>query len=198
MSVDFQSWMRAVWMSLLEPAHMARKAIDLRIDMRSLWMGLALIVILNVLLLALMQVISPVPDNAPPSPLTLSPWALTGVLGLFMVLMVYGTYFAGQIMDGIGDLHATLTIIVWFHAINLTLEVIQIGLILISPQIGLLFGMVALGALLWCFLNFINVLHEFNSLGKSFVAFVLSLFGVGVVALIILAMVGVSLSGGTI
>ncbi|MEL6685155.1 MAG: YIP1 family protein, partial [Pseudomonadota bacterium] len=147
MTVDFQTWMRAVWTSVMEPSDSARKVINMNVPRDALWTGLALVAVLNVILVMLLQWVSPMPVAFEDRTLILSPFGFTAVMGTFLVLFVFGTYYAGKILGGAGSLIATLAIIVWFQSISLTLEAVQLVLILISPAIGSIFGLLSFGAL---------------------------------------------------
>ena len=195
MTLDFQSWMRAVWTSIMEPTESARKVVGMNIPREALWTALALIAVLNVILLATLQMLSPAPIAFQESAFALAPFAYVAIIGVFLVLFVGGTFYVGQLLGGIGTLTATLAIVVWFQSISLTLEAIQLVLLLISPAIASVFGMLSLGALIWCFVNFVNVLHGFENIGKSVVAIVLSLISTALVAGIILAILGVGPQG---
>lgn len=196
MTVDFQTWMRAVWTSIMEPSESARKALAMDIPAQALWTGLALVAVLNVILVALLQLISPMPQAMQDQGFALSPFGFFAIIGIFFVLFVYGIFYAGRMIGGQGTLQASLTIVVWFQAVSLTLEAIQFALVLISPAIGSIFGLLTLGALIWCFMNFINVLHGFDNLGKALGAIVLALIGTALISGIILAVLGVGPTGG--
>jgi hypothetical protein len=196
MTLDFQTWMRAVWTSIMEPTEMARKAIDLNLPREALWTSLALIAVVNVILLALLQMLSPAPIAFQEQAFSLSPFAYTAIIGVFLTMLVLAIFYTGQMMGGSGTLAGTLVIIVWFQSISLTLEGVQLILVLISPAIASIFGMLSLGALVWCFINFVNVLHGYENLGKSAITVVLALIGTAVCAGIILAILGVGPVGG--
>ncbi|MEL7179465.1 MAG: YIP1 family protein [Pseudomonadota bacterium] len=196
MTVDFQTWMRAVWTSVMEPSDSARKVINMNVPRDALWTGLALVAVLNVILVMLLQWVSPMPVAFEDRTLILSPFGFTAVMGTFLVLFVFGTYYAGKILGGAGSLIATLAIIVWFQSISLTLEAVQLVLILISPAIGSIFGLLSFGALVWCFVNFVNVLHQFENLGKAIVTILLSFVGTAIVAGIVATILGVLPAGG--
>lgn len=196
MTFDFQSWMRAVWTSIMEPSDSARKVIAMDIPREALWTALMLIAVLNVILVAVLQMLSPAPVAFEQQAFAMSPFGFFAIISVFLVMLVFGVLQAGRMMGGKGTLLATLAIVVWFQSISLTLEAVQIVLVVISPAIGSIFGLVSLGALLWCFVNFINILHGFNSLGKALAAVVLALFGTALVAGIILTVLGLGAVGG--
>jgi hypothetical protein len=204
MTVDFQTWMRAVWTSIMEPSESARKALAMDIPVQALWTGLALVAVLNVILVALLNVILvevlQVPSSMPlamqDQAIVVTPFGLFGFTALFFSLLVFGIYYAGRMIGGVGTLPDSLAILVWFLFVWLTLEAIQVLLFLLSPTIGGVFGLLTLGALIWCFMNFINVLHGFNNLGKALGAIVLALIGTALISGIILAVLGVGPTGG--
>lgn len=195
MTFDFQSWMRAVWTSIMEPSDSARKVVAMDVPRDALWTALALIAVLNVILLAGLQMLSPAPVAFQDSVFTLAPFAYVTIIGVFLVLFVGGIFYVGRWLGGVGTLTATLAIIVWFQSISLTLEAIQLVLVLISPAIASIFGLLSLGALIWCFVNFVNVLHGYENLGKSIIAVMMSLIGTAMVAGIVLAVLGVGPAG---
>ncbi|EBA11052.1 YIP1 family protein [Roseobacter sp. CCS2] len=196
MTLDFQTWMRAVWISIMEPSDSARKVIEMNVPRDALWTGLALVAVLNVILVVLLQMISPAPVAFQEEAFAVSPFGFVAIISIFLVMFVFGIFYAGQIMGGAGTLHGSLTIIVWFQSISLTLEAVQVVLVLISPAIASIFGLLSLGALIWCFMNFINVLHAFNNLGKALVAVFLALIGTALLAGIALAILGIGPAGG--
>ena len=198
MTVTFQSWMQAVWHSIMEPSDAARKVIAYGVPAQALWTALALLAVLNVILLALLQMLSPMPASVEGSLFALSPFAYVGIIGVFLVLFVQGTYYVGRFFGGVGSLTATLAIIVWFQSVSLTLESVQLVLALISPAMGSLFGLLSLGALLWVFINFINILHGFDNLAKAILTIILSLVVTAVAAGMLLAILGIGPVGGTV
>ncbi|MGJ8624073.1 MAG: YIP1 family protein [Yoonia sp.] len=198
MTFDFQTWMRAVWTSIMEPSAAAEKAIGMKLSLEALWTGLALVAVLNVIMLAVLQMVAPAPVALQGQTLSLSPFAYAAIIGIFLALFVMGTLYTGNLLGGTGTLAGTLTIIVWFQAISLTLEAIQLVLVLISPAISSLFGLLSMGVLVWCFVNFTNVLHGFNNLGKAILTMVLALLGTAMCAGIVLAIFGFNPTGGTL
>jgi hypothetical protein len=198
MTFDFQSWMRAVWMSVIEPTDMAGKVLAMQFERQAMWTALALIAVLNVLLLALLQAVSPVPVMLEEQTIVLSPFAYVAIIAAFLTLLVFAVFHVGRLMGGAGSLLGALTLTVWFQAMSLTSQAIQVILVLLSPAIAGLFGVISLGAIIWAFVNFINVLHGFASLGKAAVVIVFALIGTVMGTVIVMALLGVSPSGGTI
>ena len=197
MTLNFQTWMQAVWTSLMEPSVAAEKALQMRLPTGALWTGLALAAVGNVLLLAGLQLLSPMPVAMQEQVFQATPFGYLALVGVFLVVLVFGLHQAGRMLGGVGTFNGTLTIVVWFQAISLTLEAIQVVLVLITPALGALFGMLAFGAMLYCFVNFVRVLHGFDNFLKAVGAIVIALIGTAFVAGIALTMLGISVPGGT-
>ena len=194
MTLDVQTWMRAVWTSIMEPSATARQVMVYPAPRHALWTALALVAVLNVIVLALLQYLAPSPSMEG-AVFSLSPFAYLGVFGVFLVLFVSSIHQVGRFFGGTGSQVQTLAIVVWSQAIGLTLEGLQIVLALVSPAFGALFGLMSLGALVWVFLNFVNVLHGFGSLGKAAVTLILSLIVTALGAGFVLGLFGVGPSG---
>jgi hypothetical protein len=195
MTLTFQSWMQAVWTSIMEPSESARKVIAMEVPKQALWTGLALVAVLNVVLLSSLQLVSPPPEGVADGGFVLSPFSYAMIIGVFLVLFVLGVQAVGRFFGGTGTQEATLAIIVWFQAVSLTLETVQVVLVLISPVIGSLFGLLSLGVLLWVFVNFVNVLHTFDNIAKAIITILLALVLTALGAGLVLAALGIGPSG---
>lgn len=198
MNITFQSWMQAVWMSLIEPVDMATRVLGMRFPRDVLWQALILVAVLNVLLLAFVQLVSPTPVVVQGQVITLTPFAYAVIIGTFLMFLVFMIVHAGRMFGGTGTLDGALMLIVWFQAVSVTLEAIQVALLLISPGIAALFGVITLGAIIWVFVNFINVLHGFASLAKAAVVIVLALICAALGTGVVMGLLGISTPvGGT-
>lgn len=197
MTVDFQTWMRAVWTSIMEPSESARYALSLKPPAEALWLGLGLAAVLNVLFLATLQNLSTVPVAMEDQVFVMSPIGYLGVIGVFLVIFVFALQQAGRWLGSSAQLPEVLLVTVWFQAISLTLEAMQLVLVLISPAIAAIFGMIAFGAMLWCFVNFVNVLHGFANLFKAVFSILIALIVTALISGIILSLFGISTPGGT-
>lgn len=196
MKMDFQSWMRAVWLSIVEPTASANTLMGMTFPRNALWMAVPLIAALNVILLAVLQLLSPAPVAFEEQAFSLSPFAYAIILTVFVGALVFGIFQAGRVLGGSGTLEGSLAVVVWFQAISLTLEAIQLVLVLLSPSVAAIFGLLSLGAMIWCFINFVNVLHGFNNLGNALGTIVLALIGTALTAGILLTVLGVVPAGG--
>ncbi len=194
MNITMQSATRALWGAITDPASAARLALDWRLGLGNLWTALALVAVLNVLMLALLQAVSPMPVVIQDG-MTLTPFSYAVIITVFLFLLVYTLYHIGRMMGGQGTVEDSLTIIVLFQGISVALEAVQVLLVVISPQVASIFGLVSLAILIRCMLNFVNVMHRFQSLGKAFGTVLFAVIGTALIAGIVLTVLGVAPTG---
>jgi hypothetical protein len=196
MNVTFQSWMQAVWTSIMEPTASARRALAMQVPHDVLWTALALTAVLNVIFVSTLQYITKTPIAMQDQMLPTTPFGLLAVMAVFLVMFVFALSYAGRMLGGHGTVNGSLILMVWFQAISLTLEAVQMVLVLISPAIAGIFGLLAFGALIWCFMNFIKVLHGFDNLLKTTVVVAVALIGTALLSSIFLTVFGIVNAGG--
>jgi hypothetical protein len=197
MNITMQSATRALWGAVINPATAARQALDWRLGLGNMWMALALVAVLNVLMLALLQAASPMPVMAQGG-MMLTPFSYAMIITIFLFLLVYTIYHVGRMMGGQGTVEDSLTVIVMFQSISVALEAVQVLLVVISPQIASIFGLVSLAVLIRCMVNFVNVMHSFDSLGKSLATMIFAVIGTALIAGIVLTVLGIAPTGGQI
>ena len=196
MTISLRSWMRVVWTSVTQPADMASDVLAMRFPRDALWPALALVAVLNVLLLGVLQFVSPETAATQDQIITVSPFGYLAIIGAFLTFMVFMLVHAGRMMGGDGTIEGTLTLLVWFQAVSLTLEGIQVLLVLVSPPIAAIFGLMSLGAIIWVFVNLVNVLHGLANLGKAIVVIFLALIGTVLGTGLVMGMMGITPPGG--
>ncbi|MEL6840003.1 MAG: YIP1 family protein [Pseudomonadota bacterium] len=195
MTISLQSWMRVVWMSVTQPAEMAGKVLGMQFPRDALWTALALVAVINVLLLGLLQFVLPQTADTQDQIITLSPFGYLAIFGAFLTFMIFMLVHAGRMMGGEGTVEGTLTLLVWFQAVSLTLEAMQVLLVLVSSAVAALFGLISLGALIWIFVNLVNVLHGFANIGKAIVVIFMALIGTVLGTGLVMGMLGIAPPG---
>ncbi len=195
MSYDLGTVLRLFGDTIREPAKVAAQIKALRAPHEAGWMLLAVATI-GIVLLLYLELLLP-GSSAQVERLGSSPFLDAAMLAAISVLMVFVYYMAGRSMGGTGSFGATLALMAWLQCIVLILVVIQVLISLVMPGLVGLFTIFSFVVQLWCLLNFVNVLHDFNSLAKSLGLLVLSVVGLGFgLALILVLIGGVSLAGG--
>lgn len=195
MNITVQSASRALWSTIVDPASAARAVLGWNFSLGNRWAALVLVAIANVLMLALLQAVSPVPVVLQDQGLVLTPFSYAAIIITFLFLLVYTIYHVGRMFGGQGTVEDSLTVIILFQTVSVALEAVQVVLVVISPQIAGLFGFVSLAILIRCMLQFINVMHRFDGLGKTFVVLVLAVIATALIAGIVLSVLGVAPTG---
>lgn len=189
MILTFRDLGRMILRSLFDPAAVARILIDWRLPRDVLWMALGLVTVLSVLLVALTQ--GPAPElPAGSQPVIVSPFAYAAILGASLVLLVFALQVIGQMLGGTGDLGAALALVIWLEVVALALRVAQAAASLLLPPLAGPISFVGMGVLLWCLMAFTNILHGFDSFGKSILTIVLAAVGIGLGLGLILSLIG--------
>ncbi|MEM9581986.1 MAG: Yip1 family protein [Pseudomonadota bacterium] len=171
--------LQMVQFSVQSPKQGAQMVLDAKPAREILWLMLALVVALSVILAQLMTYMVPVPnDTGTLMPFQSSPVMFALIMWGLLVLMVFCTHYIGAMFGGTGEFDDSLTIVIWLQTILLVIQAAQLVIALVSPSIsgiiGLLFGLFSI----WIFINFVAVVHAFQSLTYVFIGLILSVFGV--------------------
>jgi hypothetical protein len=188
---------RLLILTLRAPGAAAELLTGLQLSRGVLWQALALVTVLSVLIVGFSP--GPMPEAGPiagPSPVVLTPFAYTAVLGASLVMLVFALFYTGAALGGTGTFPATLTLVVWLEVFATAIRVVQTLAMLVSPVLGGLVSLVGLGLLVWTLINFVNVLHGFGSLGKAVLTLLLAVMGISFGIALILSLIGAGLPGG--
>ena len=164
-----------VGQTIQDPAGMAGRIVSLRLPHAVGWTALGLVTVLTVLAIAIEGMI----PGRPPVMADIggSPFIDTLFLGSMTTVFIFVLYYAGRAMGGQGTFGSTLLIMTWFQVIVFFLVLVQLLAVIIVPTLAVFVSMIGFGIQLWCLMHFLNVLHGFDSLGKAFGLFALSILG---------------------
>jgi len=180
--------------SILMPAVVARQIMTLSLSRGLLWQALLLMVILGVLTSALTQgAVLRLPLGTATVDVTPLSYAL--ILGGSLVMLVFALHYTGQMLGGTGSFAATLALVVWLEAVAVLVRVAQALLLLALPGFSGIVAILGLCILGWCMLNFVDVLHGFQSLGRAALTLVLAVIGITFGMAIILTLIRVMAPG---
>ncbi|MBU2359842.1 MAG: YIP1 family protein [Alphaproteobacteria bacterium] len=180
--------------SLRDPAGVARRLTSVALPNGILWQMAALVTILSVLVLELGLLLSPTEASM----VAASPLTLCVILGSSLVMMVAAIFWTGRMIGGQGRFAAAILLIVWWQGMALVIQVVQTVALLLFPPLA---GIVTLAGLAWlvfALLHLVNVLHGFDSLLKSLGTVVIGVLGISFGLALLLALIGVTLQGGTL
>ncbi|MGH1579253.1 YIP1 family protein [Planktotalea sp.] len=178
-----------------EPRKVAAELLQLQIERRTLWIALALAVVLNTIAYQISLVLAP-----PPGPMPVffsSPIIFAVLIGAGLVMSVFSITYAGRFIGGKARLEGVMTLLIWLQYLRFA---VQLATVLLLPIIPGLVALLVLGATfygMWILLQFIDVVHEFDSLFSSFGALVLAALGIMLGLAILLSFFGVQNLGLT-
>ena len=164
--------------TLRAPRDSAERVLAFQIDRAYLWMAVGLVAVVSVLASRATLLFVPDELQGTGGPLPTSPFLLALVIWGLLTVSVFCTHYIGRAFDGKGDMEGALLTTVWLQIVLLVLQVVQIVLFLLSPIIALLFGYLGAMYVFYIFLNFVLVLHRFQSLGMVLAGTLVSMIGV--------------------
>ena len=174
-----------------EPKTVAAALMARELPAGALWQLVALVVVVSIFLAQLTALLMPMPAGMEMG-LFGNPLALGLVQSVLLVALIFGTYAIGRAFGGTGSLSQTTLLVVWLQFVMIALQVLQTLFVVILPPLASLIGIVGLFVFIWLFVNFVAVLHGFNSLALVLVGAVVSVFGVIFVVSIVLTLFGVA------
>lgn len=174
--------------TIRDPKAGARRILDLPLNKEALWTLSALVVLLSVILTILSAVVSPDLMELPQQVSSTSPVVLAMITWAGLVISAMLVHFIGRMFGGTGSFEGSLRITIWLQLMLVAFQVVQLGLLLISPGLATLANIGFSLFALWLFLNFIAEVHRFASL-----AFVLAgVVGVTVACIMAISILSVS------
>lgn len=180
--------------SLTDPAGVARQLATWQLDRVTLWSMVALVTVLSVLVLVAGLYLSP----AEAAMIVATPFTLTLILGASLIMMVFALQLTGRMLGGTGRFATAILLVVWWQGMALVIQLAQTLALLIIPPLA---GVIAIAGLVWlvfALLHFVNVLHGFDSLLKALGTVVIGILGISFGLALLLALIGVTLQGGTV
>ena len=192
MNISAQGWLRAVGATLNAPADVASQVLAHRYARPILMQAVVVLAIVNLMLIAVVSFIAPAPVDLV---VQVTPISLTTLIAASMIILASALSQAGRILGGTGGFDAALTLVIWLQAVGLTFDLLQIALMGLSPTLSALFGIGTLFALLWCTVNFVQVLHGFTSLGKAAATLAIAMIGTIFAVVVLMALLGLTPSG---
>ncbi|KJZ20236.1 YIP1 family protein [Loktanella sp. S4079] len=193
MKLSLQNWLHAVGATLNDPAQTASQVLSYQFSRRTLIQAAAFLAILNVLVMAAVSIIRPLPAEA--ALIQVTPISLGIVIFGSIVVLALSLAQSGQVLGGIGQFDQALMVVIWLQAVGLTFDVAQVLLMAISPTLAGLFGMIALAILIWCLVHFVKTLHGFQSTGRAVGTVGLALIGTIFAVVIMMALLGITPTG---
>ena len=180
--------------TIVAPADAARMLMGLGLRRETGWTILVLACVLNTLAYFVSTTLFPIPPEFS-LPLLASPGLVLVLLFSVMVVTVFMLFWTGRALKGAAAFGDILIMIGWLQFMRLAVQVVALVLMIILPGVAGLFAMATGLYGIWILVNFVNVAHGFDALGKSFLMLVLSVLGMTMGLSVILSLIGVTAIG---
>lgn len=175
--------------AISEPREAASDLLRLGVPSEVIVPGLVLVVLLSVIVNSVAELV------APTAMATIPPFLLAVFFGIVFAGFSIAIWQIGRLLGGTGTLRDSLLLTAFLQGIVLVAQLVQLMLLLALPVIAGLFSVAVFLLGIWLNLNFIDALHGFRSLGRSFAVFFLSSLAVAVLLVLIASMAGVRVGG---
>jgi hypothetical protein len=123
------------------------------------------------------------------------PLAVAAVLCLLLAAYILGLWRTGQAMGGTGSLAETALLMVFLQFILLLAQVVEVVLWVAAPPLAGLFVIAVAILAFWININFVDILHGFGSLLKSFGLIIMVSLGLALAIMLMLTLSGTTLQG---
>lgn len=177
-------------LSIRTPKDGAAEVLRIAPERPILWMAFALMVVCSLIMGEIVAMLFPA---AAEGPLTGQSSLVLGLMqGAFLFLTVHAITYIGRLCGGTGDFDGALALMTWLQFVFLLIQLAQLALLLISPPLAGLMTLLAIGLFFWLLVNFIAVLHEFESVGMVFFMTLVSFVSIVFTLSIILTILGLT------
>ncbi len=184
---------RLIKRTLLDPRGAARQIIDLRLPQPVLWNALLLVIIMSVLLTYGTVILAG--QEALIIQIAGSPLVFALFMAGQMVMLIFALLWTGKIIGGKGTLEAFAALIAWLQTLWLLAQIIQTVLMVFTPAVSAIIGIVSVVYGLWVLIQFIAEAHEFPSWIKGVGVMAMSIIGVVAGLSLLLSIIGISTIG---
>lgn len=175
--------------ALRDPRAAAADVIALGVPREALPPALFLVVVLGVIINAIAEAIVPSPMGL------ISHFQMTVFLLVLIVTFATSVCRIGRAMGGIGNCSDSLLLAIFFQAVFIPAQVLQVVLMALSPGLAGAFALFLFVFGIWVNTNFVAALHGFPGLGKSLGVLLLSSIVVAIVMMLVAPFIGISLFG---
>ncbi len=187
MDTSFSALLGLIRETIASPQDAARLVLRAALPMQTRWEALALVILLSAILSQAAAFIM-APDGGGAA----GPVQASMIQAVALGLTIFGMHVIGRAMGGQGNLADAVLLVAWLQGVMVAAQALQVVALLILPPVSVLIGVLSIVLFLWLLTNFVAVLHGFESLGKVFAAIIMSAFGLAVVLVIILNILGLS------
>lgn len=176
--------------TLQSPREGARMVMSANVPTSARWAALALMAIGSAVLAHLSFGLMPAEMRDQMGAAMRNPFGTAIFQAFLMVASVFVAHWVGQRFGGKGSFDDALILMVWLQFILLILQALQIVVQIAIPPLADLVGIASIAIFMWLISNFVAELHGFQSVGRTFLGVILTLFAISLLlAFLLLPMV---------
>lgn len=187
------TWRDLFMTTLRNPAGAAQIVLSTNVSRTDIYLALIAGAALNTVLMGMTLLLFPLPEAWPgfiSHPLSYFVIASGGLI-LFAHLLTW----SGRGMGGVGTLDDMLKLMIWLQFVRIALQLVGLVITIALPPLGGLYSLAVTGVSLWIVLNFIQVGHGLETLGKALVVLFITFVGLIVGLSLLLALLGGGMLG---
>ncbi len=174
------------------PREAATTLLSVGIPSAAILPALVLVVVMSVLLTVVGEAVGP--QAAEPG-VGFPPLAVAALLCALLGAYVFGLYRTGRALGGTGNLAETALLMVFLQFMLLLAQVVELALWVAAPPLAGIFVIAVAILAFWVNINFVDVLHGYGSLLKSFGLIIMVSLGIALVVMLTLTLSGVTIQG---
>jgi hypothetical protein len=174
--------------TLRDPRGVAARLIAMDLGLPTLWAALVLGVVLNALIFSVNMMLFP--TTFPVPGLFSNPILYAAAMAVGMVMTMHALTWVGGKMGGQGKLADVTVVLVWLQFLRLAAQAVLLLLTILMPALALMATLVVAFYSLWLLLNFLDVAHRFESLGKTALVLVFAVVGITIGLSLLIALIG--------
>ncbi|MEE9388382.1 MAG: YIP1 family protein [Paracoccaceae bacterium] len=190
------SLFKAAYETLLAPRQMAHNVKDIQMPRQQRWQALILVAALSAVLSYLSYyAINLTSENTIDLPSKSGPFGLFFLQITTMFTLVFAIQLVGSWAGGTGTLDETILLVAWMQFVLVSLQILQVIFIFISPVIAFLIGLAGVVLVLVLLTVFISALHGFKSLPGVFLSMLVVLVVFASILGAVLKALGIDIEG---
>jgi len=189
--VTLQGFLSLAWQTVQTPRDVARLLLAARLGRDALWTAFALVCTANALVYGTSLAM------AGPGSIDFlqSPSLFLAMQALVLAGTILCLTYAGRGLGGAGRVSDIAVLMVWMQALRVLVQLIMLGLVVISPVLASMLVGLSLVLGIWIALNFVREAHGFDSLVPAGLTMIFGFAGAIFGLSIILTLIGVDPNG---
>ncbi len=195
MTIGLRDMVGHAWFTVQQPQPGARRVLELGLPRDVAWQCLAAVVLVSVVLGEGFGILAGALGGRQALGVFGPPFMMAGIQFALMAVMALAIYYVGRALGGTGDFGGAVILLAWLQFILVCLQMVQFLLMAVLPLLAWLVGFGGIILFFYLLTHFVAVLHGFRDIGRVFVMIMLTLVGLTLGMSVLLALIGVQVSG---